>query len=98
MACFWNDRASAIERLLLIPYLFLSGLVAPIEAFPPTVKAIANFTPFPYILSFPSKLLAGQEVNIFSSLTALFLWGSVLILMSYIFWRKGLMKYSGMGS
>jgi len=98
MACFWNDRASAIERLLLIPYLFLSGLVAPIEAFPPTVKGIANLTPFPHILSFPSKLLAGQEVNILESLTALFLWGSVLLLLSYIFWRKGLRKYSGMGS
>ena len=24
MLCFWNDRASAIERLILIPYLFLS--------------------------------------------------------------------------
>ena len=33
MICFWNERASAIERLLLIPYLFLSGLVAPLDAF-----------------------------------------------------------------
>ena len=98
MICFWNDRASAIERLLLIPYLFLSGLVAPLDAFPTSISSIAYLTPFPYILSFPSKLLAGQDVDIIASFFALIVWGLLLLILSYIFWEKGLRKYSGMGA
>ncbi len=98
MICFWTDRASALERLLLIPYLFLSGLVAPLEAFPDSIKTFALFTPFPYILSFPSRLLAGQEINIIKNFLILFLWGLVLILLGHYFWKLGLKRYSGMGA
>ena len=97
MICFWNDRASAIERLLLIPYLFLSGLVAPLEAFPPSVKSIAMVTPFPYILSFPSKILAGQDVDYFLGFMSLIIWSIILFILSFFFWKKGVKVYSGMG-
>ncbi len=97
MICFWNDRASAIERLLLIPYLFLSGLVAPLEAFPSSVSALAYATPFPYILSFPAKILAGQNVNYLNGFTALLSWLAFLLILSYYFWKKGIKIYSGMG-
>ncbi len=98
MVCFWNDRASAIERLLLLPYLFLSGLVAPLDSFPASIRSFAMVTPFPYILSFPSKLLAGHDVNILGGFLALFLWGTTLLLLSYIFWKKGIKNYSAMGA
>ena len=97
MICFWNDRASAIERLLLIPYLFLSGLVAPLEAFPPSIRNFALATPFPYILSFPSKILAGQNVNYVNGFFSLAIWLFILFILSFYFWKKGIKIYSGMG-
>ena len=98
MICFWSDRASALERLLLIPYLFLSGLVAPLDSFPPVIRSIAMATPFPYILSFPSKILAGQEIDFTRNLLVLVTWGVTFLLLSYFFWKKGVKHYSGMGA
>ncbi len=98
MICFWNDRASAIERLLLLPYLFLSGLVAPLDTFPEPIKNIALLTPFPYVLSFPAKLLAGHNVDIFNGFLNLILWAFVFFIIGFWAWKKGVRHYSGMGA
>ena len=98
MICFWNDRASAIERLLLIPYLFLSGLTAPLEAFPPSVHKFALFTPFPYILSFPANILSGNDVNYAKSFFVILVWLIIFTLLSIMFWKKGVRHYSAMGA
>jgi ABC-2 type transport system permease protein len=34
---FWTERASAIEQFWLLFFLFLSGVIAPLEVFPPAV-------------------------------------------------------------
>ena len=62
--CFWSEKASALERLQFIPFLFLSGLLAPLTAFPPAVRALAQWTPFPYLIDFPARVLAGQPVDL----------------------------------
>ena len=97
MLCFWNERASSLERLLLLPYIFLSGLVAPIESFPSHVKNIALITPFPYMISFPSKLLAQETVDLFNSVLLMSIWSVVLVILSIFTWKKGVKKYSAMG-
>ncbi len=98
MMCFWTDRASGIERLLLIPYLFLSGLVAPLELYPETLYKLANLTPFPIILSFPAKILAGQAVNVLNGFLIITFWVLFLTVTSTILWRLGVRHYSSMGA
>ena len=98
MLCFWVERASSIERLLLIPYIFLSGLVAPLEAFPESITGFIMYTPFPYFLAFPSQILSGQNVNLFNGFTISIMWSFSLLVISTIFWRKGVKHYSAMGS
>ncbi len=98
MCCFYNDRASAIERLLLIPYLFLSGLVAPLETFPEIIKKIAYITPYPYIMSFPARLLSGQDVSLFLGFTGLIGWFILLFSISIITWKIAIRHYSAMGA
>ncbi len=98
MLCFWNERASSIERLLLIPYLFLSGLVAPLDKYPDLVKDIALATPFPYILSFPSMILSRSEVDILNGFLFQLGWIVVLSLLSLFAWKMGVRKYSAMGA
>ena len=61
--CFWTEKASSIERLLFIPTLFLSGLLAPVVSFPDYVKRI-YLTPFPYLIDFPANLLSGNATNV----------------------------------
>jgi polar amino acid transport system permease protein len=60
--------------LLYIPYLFLSGLVAPLEVFPPAVRAFALWTPFPYMIAFPAQLLSGNPSTFSGGFAAMALW------------------------
>ena len=96
--CFWNEKASALERLLLIPYIFLSGLVAPIETFPPYIAKLSYLTPFPFFISYPAKLLSGQSFDITSYIISVFTWAFLLFSISHFMWKKGVRKYSGMGA
>lgn len=98
MLCFWSERAAALDRLLLIPYLFLSGLVAPLESFPPAVRRMAEFTPFPVMVSFPAKLLAGEHVDVGAGFLNIALWCAVLFPLSQLLWRAGVRRYSAMGA
>ncbi|WP_320676724.1 ABC transporter permease [Prochlorococcus sp. MIT 1300] len=98
MICFFSERASAIERLLLIPYLFLSGLVAPLEIFPDPIRKFAMLTPFPYLLSYPSNIFAGNSENILLGILGLLFWFTLFLLVSNFAWKKGIRHYSAMGS
>jgi len=96
--CFWSERASALERLLFIPYLFLSGLVAPLEVFPPAWRAAAHWTPFPLMVAFPAQLLAGGPVAIAASFAAMAGWIALLLPITLLLWRAGVRRYSAMGA
>ena len=102
--CFWSERAAALERLLYVPYLFLSGLVAPLQALPPGWRAWALATPFPYLIGFPAQLLAGlsdstlQPFAVGRGLAVMLLWIAVLWPLLLLLWRAGLRRYSAMGA
>jgi ABC-2 type transport system permease protein len=102
--CFWSERASALERLLLIPTLFLSGLVAPLQVFPPGLRQVVLATPFPYLVGFPAQLLAGEPLGAdqpFSlplSVLVMVGWCALLLPCLRWLWRAGVRRYSAMGA
>jgi len=98
MLCFWSERASALERLIYIPYLFLSGLVAPLEVFPPAVRAFALHTPFPSMLYFPARLLSGQMVDRAAGFGAMAAWLALLVPINLLLWRAGVRRYAALGA
>ena len=98
MLCFWSERASALERLLYIPYLFLSGLVAPLEVFPPAVRNFALHTPFPSMLYFPARLLSGESVDLAAGFGAMAAWLALLVPINLLLWRAGVRRYAALGA
>lgn len=96
--CFWSEKASALERLLFIPFLFLSGLLAPLAAFPPAVQAVVQWTPFPYLIDFPARVLAGDTVNLAGGFAAQLAWLGVLLPLVLVLWKAGVRRYSAMGA
>ena len=96
--CFWSEKASALERLQFIPFLFLSGLLAPLTAFPPAVRALAQWTPFPYLIDFPARILAGQPVDLLAGFGAQLAWIALLLPLVLLLWRAGVRRYSAMGA
>ncbi|MEP0859215.1 ABC-2 family transporter protein [Trichocoleus sp. ST-U3] len=95
---FWTERASAIEQFWFLLYLFLSGVVAPLEVFPPAVREVVLWTPFPYLVHFPAALLVGLPVDLGRGLLAMFGWCLLFFVWNRWMWRRGLKQYSGMGA
>ena len=96
--CFWTEKASSIERLLFIPTLFLSGLLAPVITFPEYVKSWIYFTPFPYLIDFPANLLSGNATNIYAGFSMQIIWILTLFPIFRKIWLEGTKKYTAMGS
>ena len=96
--CFWTEKASSIERLLFIPTLFLSGLLAPVVSFPEYVKSWIYITPFPYLIDFPANLLSGNSTNIFGGFIMQIFWILILFPIFRKTWSEGTKKYTAMGS
>jgi ABC-2 type transport system permease protein len=98
MLAFWTERASAIQEFWFLFYIFLSGLIAPLEVFPPFLQEIVQWTPFPYLVHFPASLLVGFPVNLSRSLLVIFAWFVMTLALNRWLWRRGLRHYSGMGA
>ncbi|NEQ41785.1 MAG: multidrug ABC transporter permease [Okeania sp. SIO3I5] len=98
MCAFWTERATAIEQLWLLPYMFLSGITAPLEVFPEWVLKIVLWTPFPYLIHFPASLLVGLPVDVGRGLLVMLVWSVIFFGLNRWLWRLGLKQYSGMGA
>ena len=95
---FWTERASAIEQFSFLFYLFLSGMIAPLEVFPPAAREVALWTPFPYLIHFPAAILIGLPVDIVRDILVMLGWSLLFFIVNRWLWRKGLKQYSGMGA
>jgi ABC-2 type transport system permease protein len=98
MFAFWTERAAALENFWFLFYLFLSGLIAPLDVFPEPVRMIVAFTPFPYMINFPSSILVGLPVNLTQGFLSLLGWILIFLGVNRLLWRVGLKRYSGMGA
>jgi len=95
---FWTERASAIESFWFLLYLFLSGLIAPLQMFPERVREVVLWTPFPYLVHFPAALLIGLPVNLVQGFFVILGWSLLFFVLNRWLWRQGLKQYSGMGA
>lgn len=98
MFAFWTERATALENFWFLFYLFLSGLIAPIEVFPESVRTVVLYTPFPYLIDFPASLLVGLPVDVARGFLSMVGWLLVFLGANRWLWRRGLKRYSGMGA
>ena len=98
MIAFWSERANAIEDLWFFAYLFLSGYLAPLTLFPEPVRRLAEWTPFPYLIYMPARILMGQPTAVLRGLTVSAVWAVLFFIMYRVLWRAGLKRYSGMGA
>ena len=96
--CFWTEKSSSLERLIFVPYLFLSGLLVPLSAFPSSVLKVAMLTPFPYLINFPAKILSGLDVHLANGFLAQIGWIFILFPLVLIIWRAGVRHYTAMGA
>ncbi|MCM1983176.1 ABC transporter permease [Lyngbya confervoides] len=98
ICAFWTERATSIERVWLLFYTFLAGMVAPLDVFPESVRQVVQWTPFPSLVYFPASLLVGLPVAVGQSLGVMLGWIAIFWGINRWLWRRGLRQYSGMGA
>lgn len=96
--CFWTERVASLEELWFLIYLFCGGVIAPLDLFPSQLQNILFWTPFPYLLYFPTAILMGLPVNIPRGILMMLGWFIIFFILNRWLWKKGLTKYSGMGA
>lgn len=97
---FWTERATSVEQLMFIVYMFLSGAVAPLDVFPPLARDIVMWTPFPYLIWVPARLLipGGEEIDVVRAALICAAWFTALVIVNRVVWRRGLKRHSAMGA
>ncbi|MEM1098625.1 MAG: ABC-2 family transporter protein [Planctomycetota bacterium] len=98
MLAFWIEKVGGFESLSYLPYLFLSGMLFPLEVLPPGVANVLLWTPFPYLVWFPAKLLVDGDVELVRGLLTIGGWFVALLILNRFVWRRGLAHYSAMGA
>jgi len=98
MFAFWTEKAAALENLWLLFFVFVSGLIAPLDVFPENVRNIVMWTPFPYMINFPASILVGLPVDLTRGFLSIAGWFLIFLGINRFLWRMGLKKYSGMGA
>jgi ABC-2 type transport system permease protein len=98
LCAFWTERATALEQFWFLFYLFLSGMIAPLDVFPEAIRSALLWTPFPYLIYFPSNLLIDVPVPMLQGFSVTLLWIAGLWVLNRWLWRVGLKHYSGMGA
>jgi ABC-2 type transport system permease protein len=96
---FWTERASNVEQLVFIVYMFLSGAVAPLDFFPPAVKDVVMLTPFPYLIWVPARLIVGGAiVDVTRAAFVCAVWFVILLVINRFIWLRGLKRFSAQGA
>ncbi len=102
MMTFWFERASALDQLFMVPYLFLSGIIIPLADFPPRFAAVVRLTPFPYFIDFPARLLTGRltvgDPEMVRGFGISLVWFAIFVVIGATLWKRGLRQYSGQGA
>ncbi|TWP34724.1 ABC transporter permease [Leekyejoonella antrihumi] len=75
-AGFWLIETHGIQTLYMVVSGFLAGLFVPIYLFPHWLLAVAEVTPFPSMLMYPTNILSGRTTGV----------DTVALLAQQVFW------------
>ncbi len=99
LLAFWISSAQTLHEIWFGFALFLGGMLAPLDLFPPAVSAAARFLPFQTMLSFPVQVLMGrlapEELGLGFAVAAF--WIAVMFIVYRRLWQRGLVRFGANG-
>lgn len=100
LGCFWTERATSIEQLHFLLFMFLGGALVPLDFFPDAFREIVLLTPFPAMLWLPCRVLVGgvPPAEVARAVVVLLAWAAVFFVANRLLWRAGLRRFSAMGA
>jgi len=100
MLAFWTSQTGAFIMGFYGLRVLLSGIVAPLAMFPSGVQEILKWTPFPYMLNFPTAVLTGAMTTeeLLFGFAVQAAWVAVFIVAVRAVWRAAMRSYSAVGA
>lgn len=100
LVAFWTDNALGYDTFVYQLYIMLGGVIVPVELFPGAVRDLIYWTPFPYILDFPVRVMIGRAsgMEVLQGIGTQLFWIGLLVAIFALAWRAGLRRYSGAGA
>lgn len=100
LLAFWFDQATALDELYFIVATFLTGGFAPLSLYPPAVRAVIEWLPFPYLVFYPVQVLNGTIAApaIGRVILVQLVWLAILAGLRQWLWRRGLRRYGAVGA
>ncbi len=97
---FWTEQATAFDEGYYVLATFLAGGFAPLELFPSFIRQLVDWTPFPYIVYYPAKILTGQlpASDTARVLLVQVTWVLGFAVLRHFMWKVGLKKYGAVGA
>jgi ABC-2 type transport system permease protein len=100
LMCFWLESATALDEFYWILSVMLGGGFAPLEFYPAWLQTVINWTPFPWIVYYPVKVLTGTLPwpQIAQVIGVQLLWVIGFAALRHVMWKAGLKKYGAVGA
>lgn len=100
LAAFWMTKTSALNQLVAVMTLFLSGMIAPLELLPHWALITASILPFRWTISFPVELALGRVhgVDIAIGMLMQMLWLGIILGCLRLVWGRAIRRYSAVGA
>jgi ABC-2 type transport system permease protein len=100
LLAFWLDQSLSLEEFYNVVAMFTSGVFAPLDLYPAPIRSIIEWTPFPYLLYYPVRILTGNlsAAETVRVVLVQSVWVVILGLLGVILWKRGLRRYGAVGS
>lgn len=99
LMAFWITEVHGLFETTEVIMVITVGYLMPIALLPNWLANIAYFSPFPYIVYFPTIIFEGKIslAQLFPIVAMQLLWFVVLFILYRAMWKKGIRKFSAIG-
>lgn len=96
---FWLTEIKSLVTVIDLVFSFLKGAYIPVYLYSNKIKTTLTYTPFNYLTSFPTDIYQGlvSRQTLFSGLTIIIFWITVLFLFCRYLYTKGIRHYEAFG-
>jgi ABC-2 type transport system permease protein len=96
---FWADNVWSLSVAERIATGLLGGALFPLTVFPASVNAVLDWLPFRWLFMFPAEALLGRTSGpeYLLGLGASLAWALGIHLLGRVVWRRGDLRYTGVG-
>ena len=99
MMAFWAENVWSLAVMLRFTIVFLGGVSLPLSFFPESIRSVLELLPFASMASGPMSLILGRSsfTEALHSFLVLLCWLPVMGLVLRTVWRRGNLRYTGVG-